>query len=469
MNAKEAWHAAYHHLEITYDRPAFNTWLRDTVLLGCNNGEFVIGVGNAYARDMLQHRLYDDIEAAIAAFYEGRIALTFELVRQEDHFAPDSVYDQDDETMPLFAYMAQQPTNPGGSIGQYVARPQQPAPAESELNPRFTFDRFVTNRANHMVYEAARAVAEQPTGVYNPLLIYGGVGLGKTHLLQSIAHACRNRGLNVCYVPSEAFTNDLVLAIRKRQQAMFRERYRSLDVLVVDDIQFIAGKESTQEEFFHTFNALVTFNKQVVLASDRHPSELHTLEDRLQSRFAGGLIMDVQPPEFETRVAILHMWAAELGVPMTNDLAAMIAENAPNNIREMEGVFKLVIAKMRFAPGQLDMYEAAHTVAQFERPRHHSRRITIDAVLEATSEAYNMDVAAIVGKRRTKRVSHVRQVAMYLIRELTDTSLPQIGMAFGGRAHSTVLHSCNKLAEELETDTNLREQVEALRAYLTGE
>ncbi len=322
MDPQHAWQIAHTQLEIQFDRASFDTWLKHITFLDYNAQEqlFVLGVVNSYALDMLQHRLYTNVCRVLSDAFEQDVTIRFELVKRQppSHPLPSAFpkYDDDDNgDMPLFRYMAQQPTDqPAQPLHQQVQRPQFGDVPQNDLNPRFTFDRFVVNRANYMVYEAAQAVAEMPNGVYNPLMVYGGVGLGKTHLLQAIANECQGRGLYVIYVPSEAFVNDLVIAIRRKQQAMFREKYRRADVLIVDDVQFIAGKESTQEEFFHTFNALYTFNKQIVLASDRHPDELTTLEDRLRSRFAGGLIVDVQPPEFETRVAILEMWAAERGV-----------------------------------------------------------------------------------------------------------------------------------------------------------
>ncbi len=467
MNPQDAWQLAYSQLEIQFDRASFETWIKDAVYLDFdpNQLEFKLGVNNTYALDMLRHRLYRNVRRILSDAYGAEVEITFELIRQE---TPQPTLPPAQNNMPLFEFMARQPSEPQTSLSSRVSRPQASNLPDSDLNPRFTFDRFVVDRANHMVFEAARAVAETPNGSYNPLMIYGGVGLGKTHLLQAVANDCMSRNLRVIYVPSEAFTNDLVASIRQRQQAMFRQKYRTADVLIIDDVQFIAGKESTQEEFFHTFNTLYTFNKQIIIASDRHPDQLSTLEDRLRSRFAGGLIVDVQPPAFETRVAILEMWAYERGLQLDPGVLEMVANRAPDNIRELEGVFNQIVAKARFDPGGMNFARAERTLTRFEQPRNHVHPVTIQRVLEATAADFSIDVDQLVGKRRTKRINAARQIAIYLSREMTDTSLLQIGDAFGGRAHSTVLHACNKVQEELEEDPALGQQLERIKTHLLG-
>ncbi|MEM6280722.1 MAG: chromosomal replication initiator protein DnaA [Chloroflexota bacterium] len=471
MNPQRAWEIAHNQLEIQFDRASFDTWLKNITFLDYDDrqGVFTLGVHNSYALDMLQHRLYRNVSRVLSDSFGQDIHIQFELTKKPPITMPMQQMPEQNVDMPMFQYMARQPQQPTQPLHQQVAQPQWDDLPESELNPRFTFDRFIVNRANYMVYEAARAVADSPNGGYNPLMIYGSVGLGKTHLLQAIANDCRTRGLKIVYVPSEAFVNDLVMAIRRKQQAMFREKYRRADVLLVDDVQFIAGKESTQEEFFHTFNALYTFNKQIILASDRHPDELTTLEDRLRSRFAGGLIVDVQPPEFETRVAILEMWAQERGTTLDTPTLEMIADRAPANIRELEGVFNQIMAKVRFAPGEMTTERVERTLNHFSQPRNHFAPITLQRVLEATAQQFRMEPSAITGKRRTKKVNIARQVAMYVAREMTDASLPQIGDAFGGRTHSTVLHSCNKITDEMEYDLGVREHVERIQQILIGD
>ncbi len=312
-----------------------------------------------------------------------------------------------------------------------------------------------------MAHAAAMAVAEQPGQAYNPLFLYGGVGLGKTHLLHAIGHAARARGYRVLYVSSETFTNDLINAIRAKTTDQFRARYRSVDVLLIDDVQFIAGKESTQEEFFHTFNALHSANKQICLTSDRPPREIATLEERLRSRFQGGIIVDIKPPDFETRLAILRSWAEERGVAVPNEVLVYIAEHITSNIRELNGAFNRVVA-------QALLIGEAITLRQTSEVLHDiiptPRAVSPDALLRAVAEYYQVDLDDLRGKSRRRTVAHPRQVAMYLLREDAGLSLPQIGDLLGGRDHTTVLHGCEKIARELAQDPHLQRQIEDIRA-----
>lgn len=459
VNPQDAWSAAFHQLEMQLDRASFDTWVRGATLLLYEDGTFVIGVRNTYARDMLQHRLYRNVRRVLSDVCGQAVELRFEVNKAP---SPAETVEAD---MPLFRLLAQQEIDAtiNGPLHQRIARPQQPDLPETELNPRYTFDRFVVGNENQMVYSAACAVAEHPAVAYNPFFIYGGVGLGKTHIVQSIAHACKARGLRVIYIPSEAFTNDLVNSIRQRTTAMFREKYRSADVLLVDDIQFISGKETTQEEFFHTFNALYTFNKQVILASDRHPRELETLEARLRSRFEGGLVMDIQPPEFETRVAILKTWTDEREIRVFPDVLDVIAERVKTNVRELEGIFNQMVATLQSTRRPLTPSLAEDILDGYRRPRYH---VTLAQVLQTVTDHYGLKVDDLVGPRRTGPLSQARQLAMYLAREITTASLPQIGAAFGGRKHSTVLHSCNKIAEDMELDPILYSMVQDIRSRL---
>lgn len=470
MKPQDAWNATLNQLEIQLDRASFETWLRGTLYLSCDEatapGEpstLVIGVRNTYARDMLQHRLYGLVCRVLNDAWDRPADVRFEVSKVEQQTAPAEA------DMPLLRYLAQQKAeNVPVPLHQRVAPPRRPDLPACELNPRFTFDRFVVGGANRTIYAAAQAVAESPASTYNPLLIYGGVGLGKTHLLQAIAHACRARGLAAVYIPSEAFVNDLVDAIRQRTTAMFREKYRTLDVLLVDDIQFLSGKESTQEEFFHTFNALYTFNKQIVLASDRHPRELETLEDRLRSRFAGGLVMDVQPPEFETRIAIIESWAHEKDIRIPRSVSELVAERASDNIRELEGMFTQVVAQVHLTRQPVTLALAEAALAQYERPRQHKQRaVAFKDILSATAAHHGLSAKDLTGKQRAARINHARQVAMYLARELTDLSLPQIGIALGGRSHTTILHGYNKVADLAAEDALFRYELAALRDKLT--
>lgn len=469
MDAHEAWEAAFNQLELQLDRANFDTWLRGASFIGVEEDIFVIGVRNTYARDMLQHRLYRNVRRVLSDVYGQPVELRFEVRKPAPPSGSRARSGEGD--MPLFQLLDQQLAQEQDDLPplhQQIRRPLREPIPESELNPRFTFDRFVVNGSNSIAYEAARAIAANPARSYNPYLVYGGVGLGKTHLLQAIAHECQARGLHVVYIPSEAFTNDLVNAIRNKNTAMFRDKYRSADVLLVDDIQFIAGKDTTQEEFFHTFNALYTFNRQIVLASDRHPREMATLEDRLRSRFEGGLVTDIQPPEFESRLAIVGMWAEERGMWLPPQVIRMLAEHAPNNIRELEGMFNQIVAKAHQDINSVTPDMAASTLQRYHQPRQHGRHVTLTQVVEVVARHYYVSLRDLCGKKRTGRINQARQVAMYLARELTDSSLNQIGDMFGGRSHTTVLHGCNKVMEELDGDPGLRAMIERIQDDILG-
>lgn len=461
--ARNAWKSAYSQLEIQWDRANFETWLRPTEFLSVEADTFIIGVPNSYICDMLQYRLYNDVKTALCEAVDAEVEIEFRVHR------PKPMREEHDAEMPLFRLLDQSQdtgdeTPPRTSLHEALRPPKRPDLPESELNPRMTFDRFVINKSNHIAAEAAQSIGDYPATVYNPFLVYGGVGLGKTHLLQAIGNACQQRGYRVLYVPSEAFTNDLVNAIRNRTTAMFREKYRSVDVLLVDDIQFIRGKDTTQEEFFHTFNALVNFNKQIVLASDRHPRELETLEDRLRSRFQGGLVADISPPEYETRIAIMEIWACERNLDIPRDMLEMIAERSSNSIRELNGMFNQIAARVRMKDGHnLSMYRAEATLNRYEKPRE---QITVPQIIDVVAEAFNMDSKALTGKKRAARINHTRQVAMFLAREMTEASLPQIGEFFG-RSHTTVLHGCNKIEEEIEADPVLASRLQRLRNQIS--
>ncbi len=321
------------------------------------------------------------------------------------------------------------------------------------LNPRYTFDTFVVGANNRLAHAASLAVTENPAHAYNPLFVYGGVGLGKTHLLHALGHAAQGRGRSVLYVSSEWFTNDLINAIRSQKTEEFRAKYRSNDVLLVDDIQFIAGKERTQEEFFHTFNTLHGAGRQIVISCDRPPKSLVALEDRLRSRFGWGLIADVQPPDFETRIAILRAKADGCATRVPDEALAYIARKIPSNIRELEGALNRVMAHTNLMHVPLTL-EAAQ--AALESILSHAADLSPESILSAVAQHYGLPQEELVGRSRRRAVSNPRQLAMFLIREETNASLPQIGQFLGGRDHSTILHGCEKIGSQIETDEQLR-------------
>lgn len=456
-DARTAWKAAAKLLERRWDRASYEAWLRPTTYLRCENDTFVVGVPDSYVFDMLAHRLHSDVKEALREATGRAVGVEFRVQQ-----APVAPLDGDAE-MPLFKLMAQRPSAAEPGPLAPIQRANGADLPESAINPRMVFERFIVNDSNHLATEAARAVAEHPATVYNPFLVYGGVGIGKTHLLHAIANSCQDRGLRVLYVSSEAFTNDLVHAIRNRTSPMFREKYRSVDVLLVDDIQFIRGKDTTQEEFFHTFNTLVNFNRQIVLASDRHPRELTTLEDRLRSRFQGGLVADIAPPELETRIAIMELWARERNIQIPSKVLHVIAERSSSCIRELNGLFNQIAARLRInGGGNLSVRRAEATLNRYEKP---AEQITVSHIIDVIAAAFNLESDALKGKKRVARINHARQVAMYLAREMTESSLPQIGDVFG-RSHTTVLHGCNKIEAEIKLDALLNARVQQLRKQI---
>ena len=338
----------------------------------------------------------------------------------------------------------------------------------NRLNPRYTFDAFIVGGSNRLAHAASLAVAEAPGESYNPLFLYGGVGLGKTHLLHAIGHQGVQTGLAVLYVSSEQFTNEIINAIRYRTTEEFRAKYRSVDILLVDDIQFIAGKESTEEEFFHTFNSLHEMSKQIVICSDRPPKAIVSLEERLRSRFEWGLIADIQPPDLETRMAILRVKADLLRYRIPDDIIAYIAGRVQTNIRELEGCLNRLMAYQQLHRADLTMDVARAAMTSLGNDNRESR-LNGKQIAQAVAEYYHISEEAMCGKQRDKHIVMPRQIAMYLIRQETEVSLLEIGQLFGGRDHSTVLHACEKIDREININPTLRREIVAIREQLLRE
>jgi chromosomal replication initiator protein len=340
-----------------------------------------------------------------------------------------------------------------------------PAGLGSRLNGKYNFSNFVVGPSNRLAHAASMAVAERPAQTYNPLFLYGGVGLGKTHLLHAIGIACEKRGLQVLYVSSEEFTNDLINAIRAHTTQAFREKYRQIDVLLIDDIQFIAGKESTQEEFFHTFNTLHGQDKQIIITSDRPPKALVTLEERLRSRFEWGLTADIQAPDFETRMAILRSKAERAGARLSAETLEMVARRVQSNIRELEGALTRVVAFANLSGLPLTPQLVNSALADLI-PRQ--TEIKHGDVIRAVSDIFGVSEEQLLSRERTREIALPRQIAMYLLREEANASLPQIGEVLGGRDHTTVMYACEKVGDLLERDDRLRRQVIEVRERLFG-
>lgn len=421
-------------------KAAFDTWVRDAELLSYEDGSFIIGVQNAYARDWLESRLSSSITRLLTGIMNRTVEVSFTVWQ-------DSV----------------------GSVAPHsdIDIPNPTPDVESpSLNRRYTFSNFVVGASNRLAHAASLAVAENPAQAYNPLFVYGGVGLGKTHLLHAIGNQCAQSGLNILYVSSEEFTNDLINAIRTHTTQAFREKYRRIDVLLIDDIQFIAGKESTQEEFFHTFNTLHGQDKQIVMSSDRPPKAMVTLEERLRSRFEWGLTADIQPPDFETRMAILRSKAERARYNISNQIIEIIARKFQSNIRELEGALTRIVAfaDLRGVPMTPELIDSA--LADL-LPRR--KEVKPDHVISTVADAYHLTPDRMLGRDRSRQVALPRQIAMYLMREEGNISLPQIGEALGGRDHTTVMYGCDKIADLLERDDKIRRQVIEIREQLYGQ
>ncbi|HUH96945.1 MAG TPA: chromosomal replication initiator protein DnaA [Anaerolineales bacterium] len=433
MNSEYAWQSVLGQLQMEMPKAAFDTWVRDTQPVSYENGVLTVGVRNAYARDWLENRLASTVDRLLVGVLNANASVNFVVVGED---RPD---------------LAQ--TGAAAEAAQGAAEPPARNPT---LNLRYTFETFVVGAGNRLAHAACMAVAEKPARAYNPLFLYGGVGLGKTHLLHAIGNACYARGLNVLYVSSEEFTNDMINAIRTHTTQAFREKYRSIDVLLIDDIQFIAGKESTQEEFFHTFNTLHGQDKQIIVSSDRPPKALVTLEERLRSRFEWGLAADIQPPDLETRLAILRAKAERTGRFISDEILETVARRVESNIRELEGALNRIIAFADLSGSSLTPQLVEMALVDL-LPQH--QNILPEKIIELVAREWQTSVEALLGRDRTQKIAEPRQVAMYLMRKETDASLPMIGEVLGGRDHTTVMYAIQKIAGEIETKADLRKRV----------
>ena len=442
MRAEQAWQAAQGQLQLEMPKSAYDTWLRDAHYFSYEDGTFVISVQNAYARDWLASRLSSTVVRILTGMMNRTVEVRF-IVWQ------DQEVDEDNETTLEF-----------DEVGDASN------PLNQTLNARYTFENFVVGASNRLAHAASLAVAENPAEAYNPLFIYGGVGLGKTHLLHAIGNFCAARGQQILYVSSEEFTNDLINAIRTHKTQAFREKYRRIDVLLIDDIQFIAGKESTQEEFFHTFNTLHGQDKQIIITSDRPPKALITLEERLRSRFEWGLTADLQTPDFETRIAILRSKAERAGRKVPSEIIEVIARRVQSNIRELEGALTRVVAFVDLSGLPLTPKLVETALADL-LPRR--SKVEPDEVVKSVAEAFGIQIDRMLSRERSREVALPRQIAMYLMREESNISLPLIGETLGGRDHTTIMYGCDKIADLLERDDRLRRQVIEIRENLYGQ
>jgi len=418
---------------------AFDSWLRPCRLLAVEGDHLRIGAPNPFSRDWLAQHHLDALQHAAQEVVGGHPRVTIVV----------------DETAAAAPAPAPMPTRAGGT-----------GTAEG-LNPRYTFDAFVVGSSNQFAQAACQAVAELPSRAYNPLFIYGGVGLGKTHLLHAVGHQSVRLfpGMAVVYISSERFTNELINAIRYDRTAEFRARYRTIDLLLIDDIQFISGKERTQEEFFHTFNDLYESRKQIIVSSDCSPKEIPEIEERLRSRFEWGLIADIQPPDFETRVAILKKKAALERVRLTDDVAYLIASRIKSNIRELEGSLTRMIAFCALTGREMSVDLTQEVLGELWGEEE--KIITIEQIQRKVCDLFGIRLSDLKAKTRTKAIAFPRQIAMYLARQLTHASLAEVGRAFGGKDHTTVLHAVDKVQTLLQEDPKLRKTIDGLIQGIT--
>jgi len=437
------WKTVLPNLEKSLNRPIFEALMSSTKPVSATNNTFEIAVPNEVVKDWLSKHCATLLEQELRAQYPELIRVSF-TVGPEDLF-----------TTP--------PLEKSSFSPEKALLPNAPF-----LNPRYTFDTFVVGHGNRFAHAASLAVAEAPAKAYNPLFLYGGVGLGKTHLMQAIGHhvTLANPRAKTLYITSENFTNDLINSIRDDKTLQFRNKYRNIDLLLVDDVQFLAGKERTQEEFFHTFNTLYEAGKQIVVSSDRPPKEIPTLEERLRSRFEWGLTADIQPPDFETRIAILQKKAelSELSVP--DEILSYIASKVLSNIRELEGALIRVVAYASLTASEISVPLVDHVLKDILDPRKDRSNLSIDLIKKAASEFYSVKIDDMSAKIRTKEIATARQVAMFLARELTDSSLPKIGQEFGGRDHTTVLHAYEKIKAASKNDSNVQDAIKTITQKL---
>ena len=442
----ELWSAALEQLERRYSKPIFEMWLKPMRLVELGSNEIALSVHSNFARSWVDSRLKNDIADVLNSLLGKAIALRFIVADSAEN---------------------------GSDARAHAPAAQIPPPGElrlGNLNPRYSFDEFVVGNSNRFAHAASQAVAEEPAKAYNPLFLYGGVGLGKTHLMHAIGHrvSAANSNANVVYLSSEKFTNEFIIAIKNNQTVEFRNRYRHVDVLLIDDIQFLEGKEQTQEEFFHTFNSLHEAHKQLVISSDRPPKEIQTLESRLRSRFEWGLLTDIQPPDLETREAILRKKAETEKSPVPDEVTSFIAKIITSSIRELEGSLIRVVAFASLTRSPITIELAAEVLknAVAQAPIH---RITIPLIKERVAKAHGLSVKEMDNPRRDQRFAAPRHIAMYIAAELTDCSLPHIAREFGKKDHTTVMYARDKVKDIMARDEAYRNKVRSLIALCQTE
>ncbi len=454
MEKEQVWKSVLGELEISLSKANFTTWFKNTQIVSIEDDVVVVGVPNVFTKEWLEKKYHPQILEALAhslpsaktiEYRVGSLKTLEKEVTQKE--AIKKIEEEVHENEEL----------------------EDVRVSTGDMNPKYTLDTFVVGNSNKLAFAACQSVAENPGTKYNPLFIYGGVGLGKTHLMQAVGNAIHKKSPDkkVVYVTSEKFTNDFVAGITNRKTDAFKDKYRKVDVLLVDDIQFLAGKETTQEEFFHTFNALQQANKQIILASDRPPKAIPTLEERLRSRFEWGLIVDIQPPDLETRIAILQRKSQLRGYAVSLEVLDYIARNIQNNIRELEGALNRILAYCELNGSQPGL-EVAKTVLTSLIAGSRRRGFTARQIVEKVANFYDISVNEILGTKRDKEIVLPRQIAMYLMREELQLSYPKIARELGKKDHTTAIHSCDKIEKELDNNEVLRHEIGLIKERLYG-
>ena len=445
-NPRRTWEAALGSLELQVSRPSYATWLKDTTGLSLDDNRMVVGASSPFVAQWLERRMSSLIEATLSQVVGRPTKVQFQVITE-----PASHTYRQEGSQAIAGPFPQAPNGHAAANGNSVIN----------LNPRYTLDSFVVGESNQLAYAAAQAVSSRPGSAYNPLFLYGGVGLGKTHLLHGIGHATASRGLSYLYVSSEQFTNEFITSIQTKRTREFREKYRSVDVLLMDDVQFMRGKEAIQEGFFHTFNDLHNANRQIVIACDRPSSALVPLEDRLRSRFQWGLSADIQMPDQETRIAILEVKAKHMGADVPREVLVMIAQHFQSSIRDMEGALNRVCAHADLTAQPLGLDLAYRSLGDLLTTKH--RQVPpADVVIAQVCSFYNLAAQALTSKRRDKTVTQARHVAIYLLRELAQTTLKDIGLLMGNRDHTTIRYAWIKVTKAKDTDVSLKEQLTSI-------
>lgn len=461
MNQDKLWQAALGQLELRVSQGNFLTWFRDTKIIEIKKDMAVVETPSAFAHEWLSRKYHTSILEVLKSLDKTIRSVSFTIRSQTRTHRPLKKNTR-------VVAQKQQRAAPVAKPSTTLTPAISPSPSFVQtLNPKYTFESFIIGPTNEIAHAACRAVSAKPGDSYNPLFLYGGVGLGKTHLMHAIGNAIlKNKPeARVLYVTSEKFMNDFVQSIREGETQRFKGNYRDVDVLMIDDVQFLAGKGKTQEELFHTYNTLYSQNKQIVLSSDRSPKALATFEERLRSRLTGGMLVDIQQPDYETRLAIIEQKASESDVEVSPESLAFIAKNIQKNVRELEGALKRVIGycEVNKKPATLE-YTKRILEGVLDRPQQ--RTIDSQKIIEAVSVYYNLPIEDLCGKRRKQEIVRPRQVAMYLLRKENNTSFPAIGHQFGGRDHTTAMHACEKIGKLLEHDEELMRDINFIKERL---